>query len=172
MVDGPAEIVPERGFYNVHKKKKKKKQNERRETRFSISPKVFPNLFPVDFDGFKFRHELNFKLFKSFANSLSEKKSSIFSTRKKRNGTRSIKKGKKSPDDKIESNAFKTWQRSIKTQINYDLFPSPTFSRPESRCRRGKKKRKRERFAPFYLFFRDRCHMREENECVEGKSQY
>lgn len=102
----------------------------------------------------------------------SEKKSSIFSTRKKRNGTRSIKKGKKSPDDKIESNAFKTWQRSIKTQINYDLFPSPTFSRPESRCRRGKKKRKRERFAPFYLFFRDRCHMREENECVEGKSQY
>lgn len=126
VVDGPAEIVPERGFYNVHKKKKRKsKMNDERLDSRSLR-RCFQIYSPVDFDGFKFRHELNFKLFKSF-DSLSEKKSSIFSTRKKRNGTRSIKKGKKSPDDKIESNAFKTWQRSIKTQINYDLFPSPTF---------------------------------------------
>lgn len=124
VVDGPAEIVPQRGFYNVHKKKKKGKWTKRLDSR-SLR-RCFQIYSPVDFDGFKFRHELNFKLFKSF-DSLSEKKLSIFSTRKKRNGTRSIKKGKKSPDDKIESNAFKTWQRSIKTQINYDLFPSPTF---------------------------------------------
>lgn len=54
------------------------------ETRFSISPKVFPNLFPVDFDGFKFRHELNFKLFKSFANSERKKIIHFFDEKKEK----------------------------------------------------------------------------------------
>lgn len=124
VVDGPAEIVPQRGFYNVHKKKKKGKWTKRLDSR-SLR-RCFQIYFPSILTGSNFATSL-ISSFSKASQIPSEKKSSIFSTRKKRNGTRSIKKGKKSPDDKIESNAFKTWQRSIKTQINYDLFPSPTF---------------------------------------------